>query len=282
MAEQLHDHPRVHVLAEQQSGGGVPPVVQPDVPDTGLPKEPGPVVVVGLLVDGPAVRLGEDEVPVVPLGAGQHPLAELGGLVPVQLGDQRQRQREGAVAAFALGLLVDQSTAPDAVDAAPHRQRVVQQVDVLPLQRQGLGLAQAQGEGDRPTGGVADVRRCLQDCAGLLQVEGGGEVARALRRWVDERGDVAGDVAALDRDGEGPGQDPVVAEHRGGGVAVVEQGGVELVEVFGAQPVHPVASDAGDEVLTDGGLVALQRALAHPARRDGGQPELEPPGDGRG
>lgn len=62
-------------------------------------------------------------------------------------------------------------------------------------------MAQAQGKGDCPTGGVADVRRCLQDCAGLRQVEGGGDVARALRRWVDERGDVAGDVAALDGDG---------------------------------------------------------------------------------
>nr|WP_255600389.1 hypothetical protein [Blastococcus sp. LR1] len=89
MAEQLHDDPWVHVLGEQQGGGGVPAVVQADVADACLLQQPRPVVVVGLLVDRPAVGLGEDEILVVPFGAGQHPLAELGGLVPVQLGDQR-------------------------------------------------------------------------------------------------------------------------------------------------------------------------------------------------
>ncbi|HZB21148.1 MAG TPA: hypothetical protein VE463_15035, partial [Blastococcus sp.] len=62
MAEQLHDHPRVHVLAEQQGGGGVPAVVQPDVADAGFVEQAGPVVVVGLLVDRPTVDLREDEV----------------------------------------------------------------------------------------------------------------------------------------------------------------------------------------------------------------------------
>ena len=89
MAEQLHDHPRVHVLAEQQGGGGVPAVVEADMADAGLLQQARPVVVVGLLVDRPAVGLGEDQVLVVPLGAGQHPLAQLRGLVPVQLGDQQ-------------------------------------------------------------------------------------------------------------------------------------------------------------------------------------------------
>ena len=67
-------------------------------------------------------------------------VAELRGLVTVQLADERHRQGERALAAPGLGLLVDESAAPDAVDAAPHGQRVVEQVDVLPLQRQGLGL----------------------------------------------------------------------------------------------------------------------------------------------
>src|SRR5215217_9472944 len=86
---QFHDHARVHVLGQQQGGGGVPAVVQPDVADARLLQQPRPVVIVGLLVDRPAIRLGEDEVLVVPLGAGQHPLAQLGGLVPVQFGDER-------------------------------------------------------------------------------------------------------------------------------------------------------------------------------------------------
>jgi hypothetical protein len=36
LSEQLHHHPRVHVLRQQESGGGVPAVVQPDVADAGL------------------------------------------------------------------------------------------------------------------------------------------------------------------------------------------------------------------------------------------------------
>src|SRR3712207_7945069 len=46
------------------------------------------------------------------------------------------------------------------------------------------------GEGDGPAGGVADVRGCLQDGAGLAEVQGGGDVAGALGGWVDECGDV--------------------------------------------------------------------------------------------
>jgi len=168
------------------------------------------------------------------------------------------------------------------VDAAPDREGVVEQVDVLPLQREGFGLAQAERQRDRPTGRVADGGGGFQDGAGLVEVESGGQVARPLGRRVDEGGDVTGNVAALDRDREGPRQDAVVPEDRGGGVAVVEQGGVELVEVLRTQPVQTVPADAGDQVPADGGLLALQRPLSHPARGDGGQPVLEPPGDGRG
>nr|WP_242471126.1 MULTISPECIES: hypothetical protein [unclassified Blastococcus] len=282
VAEQLHDHPRVDVLAQQQGGGGVPAVVQPDVPDAGHLEQPRPVVVVGLLVDRPAVRLSEDQVLVVPLGAGQHLLAELGRLVPVEVGGQRDREGQGALAAPGLGLLVDQPAAADAVDAAPDRQRAGEQVDVLPLQRQGLGLPQAEGEGDGPAGGVAHTSRGSQDGAGLIEVEGGGDVALLLGRWIDEAGHVAGDVAALHGDGERSGQDAVMAQHGGGGVAGVEERGVELVEVLGAQPVEAVPSESGDQVLADGGLVALQRPLPHPARGDGGQPVLEPLGERRG
>jgi hypothetical protein len=72
------------------------------------------------------------------------------------------------------------------------------------------------------------VRGGFQDGPGLLEVESGGDVAGSLRGRVDERGDGARDVAALDRNREGPGQDAVVPENGGGGVAVVEQRGVEL------------------------------------------------------
>ena len=66
----------------------MPTVVEPYVPNAGRLEPSGPVVVVGLLVDRPAVGLGEDEVLVVPLGPGRHPLTELRGLVPVQHGDE--------------------------------------------------------------------------------------------------------------------------------------------------------------------------------------------------
>ena len=36
VAEDLHDHPRVHAGGQQQRRGGVPSVVQPDVPHAGL------------------------------------------------------------------------------------------------------------------------------------------------------------------------------------------------------------------------------------------------------
>ena len=63
--------------------------------------------------------MSEDQVLVVPLRACQHPLAELGGLVPVQFGDEGQRQREGAVAVLALRLPEDQPATAYTVDAAP-------------------------------------------------------------------------------------------------------------------------------------------------------------------
>nr|WP_231839551.1 hypothetical protein [Blastococcus saxobsidens] len=200
----------------------------------------------------------------------------------MQLADKRHRQGERALAAPGLGLLVDQPAAPDAVDAPPDRERAREQVDVLPLQRQGLGLPQAEREGDGPAGAVADAGRGVQHGAGLAEVERGGDVARALGGWIDEPGHVAGDVAPLHGNGERSGQDAVVAQHGGGGVAGIEQGGVELVEVLGAQPVEAVPSESGDQVLADGGLVALQGPLPHPARGDGGEPVLQPVGDGRG
>jgi hypothetical protein len=174
-----------------------------------------PVVVVGLLVDRPAVGLREDQVVVMPFGAGQHLLAELSGLLLVQRGDQRHRKGKGALAAPGLGLLVDQPAA-DAVDAAPHGEGVGQQVDVLPLQRERPGLAQAEREGDGPPGFVPGASGRLEDGACLVEVQGGGEAALLLRWWVDERGDIARDVAALDRDGQGPGQDAVVPENGSG------------------------------------------------------------------
>nr|WP_245753770.1 hypothetical protein [Geodermatophilus ruber] len=162
------------------------------------------------------------------------------------------------------------------MDAAPDHEGVVEQVDVLPLQRERLGLAQAEGQGDGPACRVAHGGGRFKDGAGFAEVQGGGQVARLLRGRVDQGGDVAGDVAALDGDGQGPGQDPVMPEHRGGGVAVVQQGRVQPVEVLRPEAVEAVAADAWDEVPADGRLVALERSLPNAARGDGGEPVLEP------
>ncbi|WP_338184122.1 hypothetical protein [Jatrophihabitans sp.] len=141
MAEQLHDHARVHAFREQQGRCGVAAVVKTYMADPSSLQQRAPVVVVGLLVDGPSVGLGEDEVLVLPVVACQHSLAELSRLVLLESRDQRHGQSQRALAAFGLGGLVDQSAAFDAVDRATHRQAVVERIDVLPLQCERLGLA---------------------------------------------------------------------------------------------------------------------------------------------
>jgi hypothetical protein len=74
----------------------VPPVVQANVADACLRQQARPVVVVGLLVDRPAVGLGEDQAVVLPQRAGGDALLELRGLVPVQLRHQRHALRRRA------------------------------------------------------------------------------------------------------------------------------------------------------------------------------------------
>ena len=131
-------------------------VVQSDVPNAGPLQQGTPVVVVGFLVDRAAIGLGEDQIVVVPLKRGQHPLAELRGLMGVQRGDEWHRQRDRSFAALRLRRFEDQPDAGDALQGPPHRQRVVDQIDVFPLQSERFGLAQAQGESDGPW---AELRR---------------------------------------------------------------------------------------------------------------------------
>ena len=60
MAEQFHYHAGMDAFGQQESGGGVPPVMQPHVADAGRLQQIAPGVVVGLLVDGPSIELGEE------------------------------------------------------------------------------------------------------------------------------------------------------------------------------------------------------------------------------
>ncbi len=124
--------------------------------------------------------------------------------------------------------------------------------------------------------------RGVQDGGRLFERERGGDLARPLRRRVDQRGDVAVDALALHRDLERAGDDPVHPQHGGGGQALLEQQVVELLEVFGLQPVEPLAADVRGDVHADDRLVALQRPLPYAAGRDVRQPVREPRLDGVG
>jgi hypothetical protein len=137
----------------------------------------------------------------------------------------------------------------------------------------------------RSTGRRSSARSCgragrRRDGPGLVKVESGGDVALPLGGRVDQGGHVAGNAAALHRDGQRPRQRAVVAQDAGGGVAGVQEGCVEPVEVLRLQAVDAVHSDARDAMPSDVGCVAHQGALADSAGSDVGEPVLEPLGDG--
>lgn len=77
MAQQLHDNAWMDGGGQQQRRRRVATVVQADVSHAGAVEQLDPCLVVGVLVQRPSVRLGEDEIPVVPLAAGDEPLLVL-------------------------------------------------------------------------------------------------------------------------------------------------------------------------------------------------------------
>jgi hypothetical protein len=68
------------------------------------------------------------------------------------------------------------------------------------------------------------------------------------RGGIDQGGDVARDLAALQGDAEGPGEHPVCAQDRGGAQAFVGERAVEAFQVLRLQSVEPVVPDAGAKV----------------------------------
>jgi hypothetical protein len=107
--EQLHDHAGVKALGQQECGRCVPSVMQPNMSDAGSSQEFAPVLVVGLLVDRPDVRLDEDEVLVVPLVGRQHAFTGLQRLVLVQCESRCVGKSDRSFAAPCLRRLVDQA-----------------------------------------------------------------------------------------------------------------------------------------------------------------------------
>jgi hypothetical protein len=60
MAEHVGDHTDGYAEREQRCCRGVPRIVQPDDPYTGVGEQYSPCLPVGVFVQRPAVRLGED------------------------------------------------------------------------------------------------------------------------------------------------------------------------------------------------------------------------------
>ena len=280
MAQQLHDDPGVLAGDQQHRGRGVPGIVQPDVADTGVLQQRAPGVVVGLLVDRSTARLSEDQILVLPLRSGQHPLTGLKALVLDQGAQQGRRQGELALALVRLGCLIDQALALDAVQGPVDLQRAAEQIDVRPLQRKGFGLPQAEGERHDPAGSVAPGGRRTQHRDGLGRLERGRDGGLALGRRIDQGGDVAVDALALHRDLERPGQNAMDAEHARRRQTLLQKQLVELFKVLGLQTIKALSAQIRGDVEPDHRLVALQRSRSDPVRRDGRQPVIQPCGDG--
>jgi hypothetical protein len=112
----------------------------------------------------------------MPLGAGEHPLTEPRGLVPVQLRDQRQREGQSAVVALALGLLVDQQP--------PWKRWMLRRTVRVLLGRSTSFHCSARASDYRRPSARATVQRAefltraaASRTACLIEVESGGDVA---------------------------------------------------------------------------------------------------------
>ena len=66
MAEYLHHHALINALSKQQSGRGVPGIMNPHPSDPGCFQQGIPFVPVGVGADRPPVGLAPDEIAVVP------------------------------------------------------------------------------------------------------------------------------------------------------------------------------------------------------------------------
>jgi hypothetical protein len=93
----------VDAFDEQQGRHRVPSVVLPDVAQVRLAQDRLPRTPVRLAFDRPAVRLGEDEVVVLPQRAGGNAFLELGGAMRPERLHQRRGEGHGSAAPSAFG-----------------------------------------------------------------------------------------------------------------------------------------------------------------------------------
>ena len=107
--------------------------------------------------------------------------------------------RRAALAATAVtaGLRVIAAVTPgQALELPPDGDRALVEVNVLPPQAERFSLAQPKGQGHAPAGAVAAVGGERDDLLGFFQGQR-LDFGLARRRWVNERGNVPGGVAAL-------------------------------------------------------------------------------------
>lgn len=96
VTEDLHHNPLVHTLSEQESGRGMPRIVNPRVPDASGFEQCLPLVPVGVVADRTAVRLAPYEIAIFPNRTGSHPLFELRGPMRPKCHHQWRGKRDGA------------------------------------------------------------------------------------------------------------------------------------------------------------------------------------------
>ena len=84
MAEYLHHNALINALSKQQSGRGVPGIMNPHPADSDGFEQIIPFVPVGVGADGPPVGLTPDEVTVVPARPDSHPFLDLGRPVSLE------------------------------------------------------------------------------------------------------------------------------------------------------------------------------------------------------
>jgi hypothetical protein len=157
--EDLHGHAGRDALLEQQGRGRVPSIVEPGVADAGQRQQRLPRLPIRAGVDGSTVDLREQQPVLLPLRTGGEALLELRRPVSAQGVAQAVGQHDRAAAGPALRLVEDQALADQALHRPLHRERPGVEVDVLPAQREGLALPEAERKCDRPASLVAQPSR---------------------------------------------------------------------------------------------------------------------------
>ena len=175
-AHEAHDDAAVDALSEEKRGCGVSGVVEAGWAYAGFGQEHLPCVVVGAGVYRGAVRLGEDQVVVMPGAASSKAFVGLGPAVVVEVGEHLWGYRQGSSAGAALGVVEAEAAAVsagasrggvrgggivaavlprEALELAADGEGAGVEVEVAPRQCEGFALAQSEREGDGPSCAVS-------------------------------------------------------------------------------------------------------------------------------